>query len=337
VHEYFYVPEVVRLALVAGVVVSMLFYERVQLTTGGAIVPAYLALFVPAPLFVAVTLLFGYLTYLVVSVVLARKTILYGRRKFEVEVLVGLVFVTVGNVAAHLLSRADVRYLGLAGIGFLVPGVIAHDMFRQRPARTVLAVVATTTIVAVFVYVVSSLLAIAPLEPTPRPALAETPTGYPISLLLLGVMVSVAAGMLLFTRLGLRSGGFVTPAYLALAVPRPLDLVFAAAVAVLTWLVVTKVLMPRVLIFGRRKLSTMILIGSIIAWTAELAVVGLTGYLPWRGLTLMTLVVPALLANDAQRQGLVRTAWGAALGTAAVFGVVTVVAAGLQALGVSWV
>ncbi len=61
-HEYFLRPEVVRVALVVGVVVSIVFYERVQLTTGGTIVPAYLAMFLAAPLFIVVTLLAGYLT-----------------------------------------------------------------------------------------------------------------------------------------------------------------------------------------------------------------------------------------------------------------------------------
>ena len=59
-HEYYFQPEVVRVALVVGVVVSMLFYERVQLTTGGAIVPAYLALHLPRPLFVLTTVAAAY-------------------------------------------------------------------------------------------------------------------------------------------------------------------------------------------------------------------------------------------------------------------------------------
>ena len=45
------------LAVVLGVIVSMLFYERLHLTTGGAIVPGYLAVFLPQPLFIGVTLL----------------------------------------------------------------------------------------------------------------------------------------------------------------------------------------------------------------------------------------------------------------------------------------
>jgi poly-gamma-glutamate biosynthesis protein PgsC/CapC len=337
VHDYFFQPEVVRIALVVGVVVSILFYERVQLTTGGAIVPAYLAMFLPAPIFVGTTLLAGYLTYFVVSVVVARRKILYGRRKFEVEMLVGLGFVAVGTGAALLLRAEHPLYLGLTGIGFLIPGVIAHDMFRQGPRKTVGALAATTAIVGVFVFVFASLLEISPAagELPGLPTFAER-TGYPTSLILPAVVTSVLAGMLVFSRLGLRSGGFITGAYLALMLPRPLDLVFAVVVAAATWLVVTKLVMPRLLIFGRRKLSTMVVFGAIIAWSAELLIRGLTAdaYVPWRGFTLVTLMIPALLANDAQRQGLERTVWGAAITTLSVFGVVNLLAAVLGVAGV---
>lgn len=337
VHDYFFQPEVVRVALVVGVVVSILFYERVQLTTGGAIVPAYLAMFLPAPIFVATTLVGGWLTYTIVSVVIAKRKILYGRRKFEVEMLVGLGFVALGTGAALLLRSQQPLYLGLTGIGFLIPGVIAHDMFRQGPRKTLLALATTTAIVSVFVFVFASLLEVSPVggELPPPPTFDER-TGYPLALLLPGVITSVVAGMVVFSRLGLRSGGFITGAYLALVLPRPLDIVFTVVVATVTWLVVTKLVMPRLLIFGRRKLSTMVLIGSVIAWSAELVVRGVTGdrYVPWQGFILMTLMAPALLANDAQRQGLERTAWGVAISTLTVYGAMNVLAAILATAGV---
>ena len=52
--------------------ISVVFYERAQLTTGGAIVPAYLALSVTRPLAVIVTVGVGYLTHLVVRRGVAR-------------------------------------------------------------------------------------------------------------------------------------------------------------------------------------------------------------------------------------------------------------------------
>ena len=320
-HEYPFAPEVVRVALVVGVVVSIVFYERMHLTTGGAIVPAYLVLFLPEPLFVIVTLLIGYLTYVIVNKVLAKRWILYGRRKFEVELLVGLTLLTITTLVGLRLQVIDPTLLALVGVGFLIPGVLAHDMFRQRPVKTLAAVLATMAILAAIVYLYAALLDIAPVREMGEPRLFDENTGYPLRLLLFGVICSVLAGMVVFAKLGLRSGGFVTAAYVALVLPRAWDVAFAAVTAVVTFLLVAKVIMPRLLIFGRRKLATMVLVGSVVAWAAEVLVVETTGYVPWSGFILMTLMVPALLANDAQRQGLERTMWGASISALTVFGV----------------
>ena len=320
-HEYPFAPEVVRVALVVGVVVSIVFYERMHLTTGGAIVPAYLVLFLPEPLFVIVTLLIGYLTYVIVNKVLAKRWILYGRRKFEVELLVGLTLLTITTLVGLRLQVIDPTLLALVGVGFLIPGVLAHDMFRQRPVKTLAAVLATMAILAAIVYLYAALLDIAPVREMGEPRLFDENTGYPLRLLLFGVICSVLAGMVVFAKLGLRSGGFVTAAYVALVLPRVWDVAFAAVTAVVTFLLVAKVIMPRLLIFGRRKLATMVLVGSVVAWAAEVLVVETTGYVPWSGFILMTLMVPALLANDAQRQGLERTMWGASISALTVFGV----------------
>lgn len=331
-HEYPFAPEVVRVALVVGVVVSIVFYERMHLTTGGAIVPAYLVLFLPYPLFVVVTLLIGYVTYVLVNRVIAKRFILYGRRKFEVELLVGLGLLTITTLAGLQLEVVDPTLLALVGVGFLIPGVLAHDMFRQRPAKTLGAVLGTMAILAAIVYLYSALLAIAPVGELGKPPPFDENTGYPLRLLLLGVICSVLAGMVVFAKVGLRSGGFVTAAYVALVMPRAWDVLFAAVTAIITWLLVAKVIMPRLLVFGRRKLATMVLVGSVVAWTAEILVLETTGYLPWTGFILMTLMVPALLANDAQRQGLERTLWGAAISSLAVYGVMNLLSPFLEGI-----
>ncbi len=162
-------------------------------------------------------------------------------------------------------------------------------------------------------------------------------TGFSPDLLLYAAATSVVLGMVVFAQLGLRSGGFITGAYVAFASPRWLDVIFAMVVAVATWFVVTHVLMPRLLLFGRRKLSTMILVGAILAWTVELAVIAATGaaYVPWRGLTVITFMVPALLANDAQRQGWEKTLWGAALTALGVYAAMNLLTAGIGATGLA--
>lgn len=333
--EYLHSPELIRVAIVLGVVVSMIFYEKVQLTTGGAIVPAYLAISLPEPLLIASTVAAGTAAWAVTHVWLPKHKILYGRRKFDVELLVGLGFVGVGTVAAGLLDVFSPLLLALSGIGFLIPGLIAHDMGRQGPKRTLQALAATTIIVALIVYVLEKILLLMDAEPPGDAAFLAPVLGYPREFILVGVAASVGLGMLIFDKLNLRAGGFVTGGYLALVGPRWAELSFALASAIITYVIVVHLLMPRLLLFGRRKLATMILVAALVTWAGELIALRLTdsSFVPWRGLTVVTLMVPALLANDAQRQGWERTLWGSALAGIGAYALTNLVAAGAVLLG----
>ncbi len=333
-HEYLYDEETVRLALIFGVIVATLVYERLQITTGGAIVPGYLGLFILAPLSIAVTLTTAYVTYRIVNGPIARHAILYGRRKYEVEVLVGLAIVALLYAVAQLRFESPPIVTALYGIGFVLPGVIAHDMFRQGPRTTLGAILGAAAIVGVAVFVLVTLHEIDPSRAGPSAFVEPIVRGYAEELLLPAVVISVLSGLVVFRMFGFRTGGFVSAAYLAIVAPDFRELAFAAGVAVVTYLIVSRVLIERLLLFGRRKLAMMILVGTIVGWTAELAVVTLTGdaYHPWRGFNAITMMVPALLANDAERQGLERTAWGAGLATLAVFAAMNLLTAGIDAV-----
>lgn len=312
--------DTVRVTLIFGIILSLVIYEKFHLTAGGAIVPAYLAFAIYRPLSIVLTIAAGYLTYLVTTKFIAKRWLLYGRRKFEIEVIVGLLFILVITALGSLLGKFDLLSVTLTGIGFLIPGIIAHDMTRQKPGRTMLVIGATSVVIAVFMVTYETLVMITPGAHTTNVDLASI-LGYPRQLLLVGVGFSVVLGMLLFSKLGLRSGGFVTGAYLALVSPRWGDIVFTLVVSVLIWCVVVKLLMPRLLIFGRRKMATMLMVGAVIGWSAELFLVQISNgdYVPWRGLTIATLLVPSLIANDAQRQGWERTLYGTTLNAFGVF------------------
>ncbi|MEZ5097621.1 MAG: poly-gamma-glutamate biosynthesis protein PgsC/CapC [Nocardioides sp.] len=333
-NAYLYSPDVVRVTLVMGVIVSMLFYERLHLTTGGAIVPAYLALGLQAPLTVTLTVLAGFATHLIVEKVITRQRILYGRRKFEVEVLVGLTLVGAVFLVRLGLTQLTPWDLTVSTIGFLVPGIIAHDMTRQGPDRTVMAIAATTAILATFLYVYVMVLPLAGADVAP-PQLLSPILGYDRRLILIAVAASVLIGMVTFAKVGIRSGGFITAAYVAFMLPRWWDVAYLVGVTFLTWLIVVKLIMPRLMLFGRRKLSVMVLFGALIGWTVELVARYVTDGLwePARGLTVMTVMLPALIANDVHRQGWERTAWGVSIGTFGVYGAVNLVAAVLLGTG----
>jgi poly-gamma-glutamate biosynthesis protein PgsC/CapC len=332
--SYLFSDDVVRVLLVVGVLFSVLFYERFQLTTGGVIVPTYLTLAILRPFTVALTILCGILTWFIVSKIIARRIILYGRRRFEVEALVGLALVGIVTIVHFFVPTLGSTDITVSTIGFLVPGILAHDMGRQGPLSTVGAVVATTGVLALFMYIYTTLLnRIAP--DSDAILHLATVTGFNPRLLIVAVFVSVITGMVVFGKLGLRPGGFVTGAYVAMLIPRWADLGYLAVVAVLTWLVTAKLLMPRLPIFGRRKLSMMVLFAALFAWTIELIVRAITDgqWIPGSGIVLMTLMVPALLANDAARQGWERTGWGIGITAASVYGVTNLIGAAAIALG----
>lgn len=333
--QYLFSPDVIRVVFVVGVIVSVLFYERMQLTTGGAIVPAFLALALEYPLSLVTTLAAGYLTWLIVNKVIVRRKILYGRRKFEVELLVGLGFVTLSIVIEWLAGVFTGANAALATVGFLVPGIIAHDMFRQGPKKTLAAIAATVAILGCLLLIFASVLPVFGAHVRPERTLGAV-TGYDSRLLLPAIAISVLVSMVVFATLSVRCGGFIGGAYLAFLLARWGDLIIIAVIALLTWFVVVKILMPRLLIFGRRKLSTMVLFGALIGWTADIAVrLATDGHFePGSGLPVMSLMVPALIANDAQRQGWGRTVLGVGLAATGVAALTNLLTAVLVAIGV---
>jgi gamma-polyglutamate biosynthesis protein CapC len=125
--------------LLIGLVLALLWAEVTDVSPGGIIVAGYFALYLDRPLRVAATLAVALLA-LAVTRFLARHLILFGRRRFVLTVLVGAV-----------LSQAWVlvlpRLFELRVIGWVVPGILASSLVRQKifPTLASLAAVSTLT------------------------------------------------------------------------------------------------------------------------------------------------------------------------------------------------
>ena len=131
--------------IVAGIVLGLLFTELTGLSPGGIIVPGYLALFLKNPLEIAFTLLAS------VGVMLLLKLIsgfffLFGRRRYVLCLLLGI---TLKLAIEHFTqglpvmgNRADIHL-----VGWLIPGIMANDMYKQGILRTLLAAAAVTAMV----------------------------------------------------------------------------------------------------------------------------------------------------------------------------------------------
>src|SRR5512136_545104 len=114
--------------LLAGLLLALLWAEFTEISPGGLIVPGYLALYIDRPLRIAVTLAAALLTLLVFRF-LARYLILFGRRRFVLMVLVGALL---SQAWLLVLPRLLPAPLELRVIGWVVPGILASSLARQK-------------------------------------------------------------------------------------------------------------------------------------------------------------------------------------------------------------
>lgn len=111
-----------------GIIISLLYTEITGISPGGIIVPAYFVLYIHDPVRMASTLVIALLCMGIVRL-LSRFMILYGRRRYAVYLLTGIVL----KAAAGLLFAGGVDFmLSLSlSIGYIIPGLLGREAERQ--------------------------------------------------------------------------------------------------------------------------------------------------------------------------------------------------------------
>ena len=118
--------------IIFGVLASIVFLEITAISPGGIIVPGYIAMMLDDPLRVAVTIALSLLTWCAVRM-LSEVLILFGRRRFAVFIIVSFLLRYLSGLVtaeAHLPVNAALV------IGYLVPGILAHEIDRQGAVKT---------------------------------------------------------------------------------------------------------------------------------------------------------------------------------------------------------
>src|SRR5689334_2980170 len=124
-------------------------------------------------------------------------------------------------------------------------------------------------------------------------------------------MVEAAVGIglvlsLIFSEtLGLAAGGMVVPGYLALIIHEPFRIIGTVACALLT-LGTLKLLSRYVLIYGRRRIVIAVLVGFCFGSASRDLLVA-RGAIGGIDLSAIGFVIPGLIANWMERQGIVQT------------------------------
>jgi poly-gamma-glutamate biosynthesis protein PgsC/CapC len=114
--------------IVIGLAVALIYAEITGIVPGGLIVPAYLVLFLDRPGRIAATLAASLLA-LGAYKLAASRYLLFGRRRFVFLVLAGAL---AGQAWLLLWPRLAAASLDLRVIGWIVPGLIANNLARQK-------------------------------------------------------------------------------------------------------------------------------------------------------------------------------------------------------------
>ena len=130
-------------AIAVSLVYGFFFFELTGLVGGGLIAPGYFALHFDRPWVVGFGLVTALLTMGVVRG-LSSFTLLYGRRRFIVSVLVafGLQWATSG-----VLRGSDLMHGADDVVGYIIPGLVAHEMDRQGIGQTLVSLLILSCLV----------------------------------------------------------------------------------------------------------------------------------------------------------------------------------------------
>ena len=126
--------------ILTGVAVSLIFSELTGLSPAGIIVPGYIAISLQTPRRVIYTIAVAVLAMFCARLT-ARWTILYGRRRFAVLILLSFV------INAVIVNLGILPY-DPGMIGVLVPGIMAQEMEKQGIAKSMLSLAVVVGILA---------------------------------------------------------------------------------------------------------------------------------------------------------------------------------------------
>ncbi|MGW7439586.1 poly-gamma-glutamate biosynthesis protein PgsC/CapC [Streptomyces sp. NPDC054849] len=134
-------PEIAAIGIALGLLFSLVCYLTTNLSPGGMITPGWLALTLLEDLQRAALVVGVTVTTYVLTLVVQRFVILYGKRLFAAVVLLGVLIQA--TVVIVLQMEFPLLYTNQT-LGFIVPGLIGYQLVRQPKGATLLATGSTT-------------------------------------------------------------------------------------------------------------------------------------------------------------------------------------------------
>ena len=133
----------VIVTLFIGLIIGFIFYEVAGISPGGVVAPGYFALFIHQPDRIFVTVLLSLAVWALLEQS-SRHLIVYGRRKLLLALLVSF---SLKLLLEQWIQPLQQLPFDIQSIGYIIPGLIANEMSRQRIIPTLSALGIVTAIV----------------------------------------------------------------------------------------------------------------------------------------------------------------------------------------------
>ncbi len=303
--------ETARFVFILGLVLSIWVYDRFQITTGSTIAPAYLALNLRNPAALAALACNALLAWWLVYRVLPRFVLQDGKQKFLTLIPISIALQILFQHLGGSFGDAWTTDLLVISIGYVIPGLLAHDLAQQGFRNTLLSLTGLTVVLGAIAYAVSCVV---PQAPAISPDALYGTFTFELRWLQFAMLFSVLASITLAYSHGLKAGGFVGAAYVSLFLNRPAELLLFVGLTLATYLIVRHVLARWMIVFGRRKFAAMLLVAALLSWGTLLIREQWPGGadvpLSCSSFALISLTLTGLYANDAERVGLLRLLGG---------------------------
>ena len=122
-----------------------------------------------------------------------------------------------------------------------------------------------------------------------------------------GIYIGIGMVLSLFLTetLGVTAGGIIVPGYIAMNLESPERLIITFGISILTFLII-KLLSKFIMVYGKRRLVLALLIGFLLGYLSRsenmvTASLGTTDFI------VIGNIIPGLIANWMERQGVLRT------------------------------
>lgn len=119
------------------------------------------------------------------------------------------------------------------------------------------------------------------------------------------LFVGVVLSLIFAEKFGINPAGLVVPGYLALIFDQPIMLLSVIIISCLTFFIVNNGISKWVILYGRRKFAAMILTGMVLKFIFDL-IYPLTPF-EMVEVSGIGVVIPGIIANTIQKQGVVIT------------------------------